>query len=135
MLHNDMYCCAFCGVTDRGDGQRATSATNQAGVIDTPERIIIMTTNHPEKLDPALIRPGRINRKIYLGNVQFAEALAMMRHYFSEGQPMASDVEEELRSIFSDGILSPAQLESMCAEHDTERRMIAALKSHLAQNS
>jgi hypothetical protein len=25
------------------------------GVVDTPNRIVIMTTNHPEKLDPALI--------------------------------------------------------------------------------
>ena len=28
-----------------------------------------MTTNHPEKLDPALIRPGRINKRIHLGFV------------------------------------------------------------------
>ena len=34
------------------------------GVVDTPNRIVIMTTNHPEKLDPALIRPGRINKKV-----------------------------------------------------------------------
>jgi mitochondrial chaperone BCS1 len=26
-----------------------------------------MTTNHPERLDPALIRPGRVDRKIELG--------------------------------------------------------------------
>jgi ATP-dependent 26S proteasome regulatory subunit len=26
-----------------------------------------MTTNHPEKLDPALIRPGRIDKILYLG--------------------------------------------------------------------
>ncbi len=26
---------------------------------------VCRTTNHPEKLDPALIRPGRINKKIY----------------------------------------------------------------------
>lgn len=37
------------------------------GVVDTPNRLIIMTTNHPEKLDPALIRPGRINKKVCLG--------------------------------------------------------------------
>jgi hypothetical protein len=28
------------------------------GVVDTPGRLIVMSTNHPEKLDPALIRPG-----------------------------------------------------------------------------
>lgn len=37
------------------------------GVVDTPGRIVIMTTNHPETLDPALIRPGRIDKRIYLG--------------------------------------------------------------------
>jgi hypothetical protein len=32
------------------------------GVVDTPGRIVVMTSNHPDKLDPALIRPGRINK-------------------------------------------------------------------------
>lgn len=31
------------------------------GTLETPERIIIVTTNYPEKLDNALIRPGRID--------------------------------------------------------------------------
>jgi SpoVK/Ycf46/Vps4 family AAA+-type ATPase len=31
------------------------------GILETPGRIIIMTSNHPEVLDPALIRPGRID--------------------------------------------------------------------------
>ena len=26
------------------------------GVVDTPARLLVMTSNHPEKLDPALIR-------------------------------------------------------------------------------
>ena len=30
------------------------------GIVDTPGRIVIMTTNLPEALDAALIRPGRI---------------------------------------------------------------------------
>ena len=34
------------------------------GVVDCPNRIVVLTTNHPEKLDPALIRPGRINKKV-----------------------------------------------------------------------
>jgi SpoVK/Ycf46/Vps4 family AAA+-type ATPase len=31
------------------------------GVLEQPGRILIMTSNHPEKLDKALIRPGRID--------------------------------------------------------------------------
>jgi chaperone BCS1 len=34
------------------------------GVVDTPGWIVVMTTNHPELLDPALIRPGRIDKKL-----------------------------------------------------------------------
>jgi ATP-dependent 26S proteasome regulatory subunit len=69
------------------------------GVVDTPNRIVIMTTNHPEKLDPALIRPGRINKKIYLGRICCNEALSMMRHYFGK---VSRETEEKLREV-SDG--------------------------------
>lgn len=34
------------------------------GVLETPGRIIIMTSNHPEKLDKALVRPGRVDLKV-----------------------------------------------------------------------
>ncbi len=34
------------------------------GVLETPGRILIITTNHPEKLDKALVRPGRIDVNI-----------------------------------------------------------------------
>jgi chaperone BCS1 len=33
------------------------------GVLAQEGRILCMTTNHPERLDPALIRPGRIDRR------------------------------------------------------------------------
>ena len=36
------------------------------GIIETPGRIIIMTTNYPEKLDKALLREGRIDLNIEL---------------------------------------------------------------------
>ena len=41
------------------------------GVVDTPERIVVMTTNHPEILDPALIRPGRIDQKLLLAYMKW----------------------------------------------------------------
>jgi len=37
------------------------------GVVETPGRIIIMTSNYPERLDKALIRPGRIDLILRFG--------------------------------------------------------------------
>lgn len=47
------------------------------GVASSEERLLFMTTNYPEKLDPALTRPGRVDMKIYIGyasNCQLARA-------------------------------------------------------------
>lgn len=37
------------------------------GIEESTNRLVFMTTNHVEKLDPALIRDGRIDRKIEFG--------------------------------------------------------------------
>lgn len=37
------------------------------GVASTEARILFMTTNYLERLDPALIRPGRVDVKEYIG--------------------------------------------------------------------
>lgn len=48
-------------------GRQNTGALTKAhllnyldGTLESPGRIIVITTNHPEKLDPIVIRPGRI---------------------------------------------------------------------------
>ena len=43
------------------------------GLVATEKRIIIMTTNHPEDLDPALIRPGRVDRRFHIGYAKDTE--------------------------------------------------------------
>lgn len=37
----------------------------------TDERIIVFTTNHKEKLDPALLRPGRMDMHVHLSYCSF----------------------------------------------------------------
>jgi chaperone BCS1 len=37
------------------------------GVSSREGRVLFLTTNHPERLDPALVRPGRVDRKVELG--------------------------------------------------------------------
>jgi mitochondrial chaperone BCS1 len=44
------------------------------GVSSRDGRVLFLTTNHPERLDPALLRPGRVDRKIELGYATFDQA-------------------------------------------------------------
>lgn len=107
------------------------------GVVDTPGRILIMTTNHPEMLDPALIRPGRIDKRIMLGYMQGSEVVSMLSHYFQV--TLTNDQRNRVEvAINGDGInhpqvrMTPAQVEQLAAEHDEIEDMIQALeaKSH-----
>lgn len=51
------------------------------GVLETPGRIMIATTNHPEVIDPALLRPGRMDLNVKFGYLG-PEALGDMFHHF-----------------------------------------------------
>jgi chaperone BCS1 len=61
--------CLFAG--REGSGTHAIDISSVLNVLDgvsTPEGIlIVMTTNHLSKLDPALIRPGRIDFRAEIG--------------------------------------------------------------------
>lgn len=53
------------------------------GVASADERIIFMTTNHPERLDPALIRPGRIDVKELLDNATPYQVERMFLRFYN----------------------------------------------------
>ncbi len=46
--------------------------------------LFVMTTNHVEKLDPALLRPGRIDYRLYLGKASDLQKLELYRRFFPE---------------------------------------------------
>lgn len=94
------------------------------GVVDSPNRIVVMTTNHPEKLDPALIRPGRINKKLLLGYLHLQAAEQMVSHYFGE---LSVEQKSRLSSMFTPNVFTPAQVEQLCAEHDTVEQFLLGL--------
>ncbi|ETN14561.1 hypothetical protein PPTG_07581 [Phytophthora nicotianae INRA-310] len=88
------------------------------GVIDCPGRIVIMTTNHPEKLDSALIRPGRVNKKLMLGYMNATQVQNMIEYYFAT--TLTSRQCEILGNAVTDGSVpvTPAAVEALCSEHD-----------------
>ena len=54
------------------------------GVRSQEGRILIMTTNHKEKLDPALLRPGRADRLFFLGNAKRCQLIGLFKKFYPE---------------------------------------------------
>ena len=46
------------------------------------ERIIVFTTNYKDRLDPALLRPGRMDMHIYMGYCGWEAFRTLARNYF-----------------------------------------------------
>jgi len=57
------------------------------GVMEMEGRMLIITTNYPEKLDKALIRPGRIDMKVHFGPMNGVNIIRMFKHFFEMDPP------------------------------------------------
>ena len=82
------------------------------GIIELHGIMIIMTTNHPEKIDEALIRPGRFDFKYEFKKASKNIIKEMLKFKF-----MITD--EEINSLtdnieITDEVLSPAEIQSIC---------------------
>ncbi|TDZ27670.1 putative mitochondrial chaperone BCS1-B [Colletotrichum spinosum] len=70
------------------------------GVGSQEGRIVIMTTNRPDLLDSALVRPGRVDMKVLLGNISQKSAKDMFVRMFSPDLGCTSHPEmDELRTL------------------------------------
>jgi len=79
------------------------------GVLETPGRILIITTNFPEKLDRALVRPGRIDVKIEFTNASREFIMDMVNKFYNLSMGIGF-IPLEL-----DGVFTPAEvMESLC---------------------
>lgn len=68
------------------------------GVASHEGRVLVMTTNHPEKLDPALLRPGRVDLQIAFTLAtkhQIREIFSKMYHSSDQPTESASAVQEK----------------------------------------
>ena len=78
--------CAFAERTGTTEKQNKLTFSGLLNAIDGVAagegRILFATTNHLEKLDPALIRPGRIDRKVEIGPATRDQARRMFRRFF-----------------------------------------------------
>ena len=54
------------------------------GVLETPGRILILTSNYPDKLDKALLRPGRIDLIIQFKECDSEQLKQMFDHFYQK---------------------------------------------------
>lgn len=100
------------------------------GVGSQEGRIVIMTTNRPEDLDAALVRPGRVDMKVYLGNMSRESAAEMFMRMFSpdlgDSDPDSTCAADpgEMRRLASqfashvpDDVLTPSLLQGFFQTH------------------
>ncbi|OLN86543.1 putative mitochondrial chaperone BCS1-B 3 [Colletotrichum chlorophyti] len=95
------------------------------GVGSQEGRIVIMTTNRPEQLDSALVRPGRVDMKVLLGNISSKSAEEMFVRMFSPDLGCTShmDMKEitklavEFASKIPGDTFTPSQLQGFFQVH------------------
>ena len=90
------------------------------GVSSREGRALFLTTNHPQRLDPALVRPGRVDRKIELGPATPDQARRLFLWFYQGGG------------------IGPAELarlaDSFAAQVPPSRLTMAAIQEHLLRH-
>ena len=79
------------------------------GIIESHGRIMIVTTNHPEVLDKALIRSGRIDMNFDFSLCNTSQIRGLFSNFFERYPPDNTE--------FLDGVCSPASVTSILLEH------------------
>lgn len=76
------------------------------GVGSAEERIIFLTTNHVDRLDEALVRPGRVDMTVRLGEATTYQIEQLWARFYSEKDPEGKSKGEFLRRLLEIGVLS-----------------------------
>ena len=92
------------------------------GIRETPGRILIITSNDYNSLDPALIRPGRIDMTLEMKNANIDIIKEMYNHYYNDIIP--EDTENKLR----DHLVSPAKIVNIRLENEKREDFLSALE-------
>jgi len=101
---------------DAGVTQRVVSQllTEMDGLIVLKDVVVIGATNRPDMLDPALLRPGRFDRLIYVPPPDEDTRYKILKIY-TKNMPLADDV--NLREIAKKTqYYSGADIEALCRE-------------------
>lgn len=87
------------------------------GVVAAEERLIFMTTNYLDRLDPALTRPGRVDRLQFIGNASKEQVRKMFLRFYEHEEELCTAFVEKLDAGYMIGRISPAELQGHFVFH------------------
>lgn len=95
------------------------------GLVECPGRVIIMTTNHKEHIDSALLRPGRIDIEIEFKKLRHCHISEIYKKWYGK----------KLESIYSDDIpdykYSQAEISQLLFKYENDSKgFIREIKNH-----
>ena len=103
-------------VSDTHVSERVVSQilTELDGVEELKDVIIVAATNRPDMVDPALLRPGRFDRLIYIKPPE-KEGREKIFEIHTKGKPLAEDVKLSELAEMTEGYVG-ADIEGICRE-------------------
>ena len=97
------------------------------GVLETPNRILIITSNYPERLDKALVRPGRIDLNIHFDNADMEMILDMFQHFYNLTSTETKTLELDSKI---DRLFTPAEIIAvLCNNYKNVADAVASLNN------
>lgn len=103
------------------------------GVKETPARIVIITSNHIDKIDPALKRPGRIDLHIKMKSINFNILKQMYSHYFNTAIN-EDKINDNIKKIHKYNI-TPAEITNLLVNSDDEIDFFKLLENYILNHS
>ena len=89
-----------------------------------PENVLfVMTSNRIENLDKALLRPGRIDYRLYMGAATFDQKVELYRRFF----PVASDFDAELFVEEHRDVTTMAEFQGLLLAMERDFESVAAI--------
>jgi transitional endoplasmic reticulum ATPase len=104
------------GFSDSGVSERVISQllTEMDGIVTLEDIVVIAATNRPDMVDPAVLRPGRFDRLIYVPEPDEKSRLQIFKIY-TKDMPLTKDVDVNQLATMT-RYYSGADIEGLCRE-------------------
>lgn len=116
------------------------------GLTASNDRIVFLTTNHVDRLDPALVRPGRVDMTVHFGDATRYQAAEMWERFYPPSDKNDAAKNEKLKESFLDSLesanhigpgatrpVSTAVLQGLFLRHSCPENVVAAAQEYFEE--